>query len=205
MSTTVLPALPGLTYPLTRTMLWSNTTQEALSGKQTRVANWSYPRWEWEISYSVLRTWAGTAEFQQLVNFILERQGSFDTWLYEDTDDNTVTAQPLGLGDGVTTTFQLVRAFGGVGGFVEPIYAPNQVSAVYAAGVAQASNTWSVQGWESAAPGLLTFTAPPAAGAEITADFTFYFPVHFKDDTAALQKFMDQRYKADKLAFQSIK
>ena len=203
MSTDVLPTMPGLTFPQGRSMIWSDDLQEAVSGKETAIARWTYPRWEWSLSYSVIRTFTVTSELKTFLSFALKRQGRPGTFLYQDQDDNTAVGQIIGTGDGATRTFQLVRAFGGVGGFVEPIWAPQTVSAVYVNGAAVTG--WSVQHWEETAPGLITLASAPAAGAVVTADFTYYFPVRFTESRLDLQKFLMGRYKAEKLTFHSIK
>jgi hypothetical protein len=57
-------------------------------------------------------------ELQTLGGFFLARQGSYDSFLYSDPTDNTVTKQTFAAGDDVTTAFTLARAWGG---FIEPI------------------------------------------------------------------------------------
>jgi uncharacterized protein (TIGR02217 family) len=111
----------------------------------------------------------------------------------------------VGVGDGATTSFQLVRAFAGIGGFVEPVWAPNVISAVYLNGVKQAAASYSVGVWGSSAPGVLTFTAAPPAGAVITIDFSWYFPCQFEDDTLTLERLYAQLWQSKSVKFQSIK
>jgi len=144
-------------------------------------------------------------EYQTFIGFALARMGRFDTWLYQDADDNQVTNQMVGVGDGVTTSFQLVRAWGGVGGFVEPIFAPNVVAAVRVNGEVLAAGTWSASPWGATIPGRLTLTTPPAVGAALTADFSYYFPVRFADDNMDFEKFMLGRYRSKEIKFASIK
>jgi uncharacterized protein (TIGR02217 family) len=143
------------------------------------------------------------AEFQAFAGFFNQCQGTFGTFLYADADDNAVSGQALGTGDGSTTAFQLVRSFGG---FIEPVLAPNVVSAVTLAGVAQAPSSYSVD----PTTGLLAFTVAPAAGAAIVADFTYYFRCRFfrcrfAEDTLDFETFMATLYRAQKLAFVSLK
>jgi len=204
LSTAIFPTLPGQLWPK-RTPEWSTRTQEAISGKQTRVSLWSYPRWTWELSFEMLRSIAATPEFQTLVNFYNGRQGSFDSFLFTDPSDNAVTGQGLGIGDGHTTSFQLVRAFGGIGGFVEPIWAPNLVSNVYVGGVVQSPASWQVNGWGTPSPGQVIFTTAPATGLIVSADFSFYFPCRFTEDQVEFEEFMAGLWMAKSLKFQSLK
>lgn len=157
MGTSVLPSLAGLGFPVTRTPTWDTTIQQAISGKETRIARQTYPRWKWDLAYSVLRSNASFTELQQLAGFFNARQGMFDTFLYADADDNAVTGQAIGTGDGSTTAFPLVRAFGT---FVEPVLAPNVVSTVYLDGIA-----FNQTGYSPPTNGALTSTAAGSLGA----------------------------------------
>lgn len=204
MSVQVFPALPGIAWPVMRTQEWKGRQAENVSGKTVDQSDWSYPRWNWELTFAILRQGSvyGTAytEMQQLSAFFAGRNGPFDSFLYTDADDNQATAQSIGTGDGVTTTFQLVRSFGG---FVEPIYAPNAVSHAYVNGVDPTG--WSVSVWGSTTPGRVTFAAPPANGAALSADFSFYFPCRFTMQSLTFEKFLDKMYGGKKVAFRSIK
>ena len=198
MTEPVFPSLAGLGWSVKRSPVWKTRAQQAISGKETRLADWSYPAWQWELTFDFLRATPSAAEFQSLAGFFNQCQGAFGTFLYADADDNAVTGQSLGVGDGATTVFQLVRAFGG---FIEPVLAPNVVSAVYLAGVAQSPSSYSV----NPTTGLLTFTTAPASGAATAADFSYYFRCRFAEDTVDFEKFMATLYRAQKLAFVSLK
>lgn len=201
MSTSVLPSFIGISWPVERTEEWKSQTQDAASGKSTRIGYWTFPRHTWTLSYEFLRSDPLIGELQQLLGFFNSRQGMADSFLYQDVDDNAVTGQGLGVGDGATTAFQLVRAFGG---FAEPIYAPLNVTAVYLDGVLQGSG-YSVSSWGSATPGVVTFVTPPGNGVVVTADFTFYFPCYFTADSMTFSAFMQGFYSASKISFRSIK
>jgi uncharacterized protein (TIGR02217 family) len=202
MSTAVFPSLPGIAFPVPREAIWDTLPHEATSGKETRVAQRSAPRWRWTVLFKVLRTQPAFLEFQTLVGFFNARQGKFDSFLYTDPYDNVVTGQAIGTGDGSTKPFQLVRAFGS---FVETVLAPNVVSAVYLNGVVQSGGSYSVSNWGAAAPGVVTFTSAPGAGVAVTADFSYYWPVRFDDDVASFGNFMQNLYDLKKLSFISIK
>lgn len=203
MSTAVFPSLPGLGWSVDKQPEFSTIVRTATAGQETRVALWSSPRWRFTLTYDLLRADA-TQELQTLMGFFLQRQGQFDSFLYQDPDDNQVTGQPLGLGDGTTTSFQLLRSFGG---FVEPVRAPNlgQAINVYLNGVAQPSSGWSVSGWGTATPGMLAFTTAPSAGAAISADFSFYFPVRFNADVAEFSQFMHQLWELKQIELVGVK
>jgi uncharacterized protein (TIGR02217 family) len=225
MSSAVLPTLAGLGFSVKRIPVWSTRIQTAISGKKTRIADWSYPVYQWELTYDFLRQ-AGTAqqvttyngstysEFATLAGFFNQRQGQFDSFLYLDPDDNTsATDQSLGVGDGATTLFQLVRVFGG---YAEPVLAPNVVTNVKVNGVTKTLGSdydvtlWNLTYLSGAGaspnlPGMVSFTVAPPASQSVTATFTFYFPCSFLEDHMDFEKFMAPLYSAKSVKFESRK
>jgi len=87
------------------------------------------------------------------------------------------------------------------GGFMEPIVAPNVVSAVYLDGITQNPATYSVD----PQTGLVTFATPPGSGLTITADYSYYFRCRFVDDSYAFENFMFQLWQMKKLTFISVR
>lgn len=200
MGTSVFPTFAGTTFPVQRTPMWDTQVQTSVSGKEVRQAFWTYPIYQWDLSINLLRSDSVNAEFQALMGFFNARQGKFDTFLYQDADDNSITGQVIGVGDGSTTNFPLVKD---LGGFVEPILAPNVVSHVYVNGVDPGG--WSVTNWGTISPGLISFGTAPANGTTISADFTYYYPCRFLDDKLQFSLFMTQFYSAKKVSWQSVK
>lgn len=202
MSNAVFPVLPGLTFDNKRTPVWSSKTHQSISGKEQRAAYWSYPRWKYSLSFEVLRADAAYQELQTLVAFFLARQGSFDSFLYLDPSDNSVTGQSLGLGDGAATGFQLVRTFSAGGSsFVEPMQAINGAPVIRVAGVVKTAGT----DYSVSVSGLVTFAVAPVVGAAITADFSYYFRCRFTADELEFNQFMYQLWEAQTVEFESLK
>ena len=204
MSVQVLPSLIGLGFSVKRSPIWNTMRQEAASGKETAIAFWSYPRYGWEITYNVLRSDGTNHEFQDLIGFFNARQGMFDSFLYTDSDDNTVSSGTLGVGNGSNLNFQLVRS---LGGFVEPVLAPNVVSSVSIDGVAQGSSLYTVNAWGSSLPGVVSLSSGivPSSSQTVTSSFTYYFPVRFDKDIIDFENFMFQLWACKTLGFTSLK
>jgi uncharacterized protein (TIGR02217 family) len=213
-STAVFPTLPLLGFPK-RTPEWQTRKPTSISGKETAIADWSYPRWTWEYPIDGLRqaganqqvaTFNGGvwSEFATLVGFYNARQGGFDSFLYQDPTDNTVTGQSLGVGNASATSFQLVRAFGGDS---EPIFAPNLGATfnVYLNGTLQSPSSYTKNGWGSSTPGTIVFTSAPGSGVTVSADFSYYFPCRFVADKCDFQQLMAGLWSCKSLAFKSIK
>ncbi|HUC63438.1 MAG TPA: DUF2460 domain-containing protein [Alphaproteobacteria bacterium] len=198
MSNAIFPTLPGLAWNVVRSPIWSTRVQTTVSGKETRTADWVTPLWQWELQYELLRDDA-TDELRTLMGFYLQRQGSYDDFLFQDPDDNSVAGAVVdSSADGSTTAFQLLRS---LGGYPEPMTAIDAVSAVYLNGTAQATSGWSVD----LSTGILTFATAPASGSAITADFTYYFRVRFKEDEADFEKFAQALWGLKTIHLMSVK
>jgi uncharacterized protein (TIGR02217 family) len=196
MSNAVFPSLPGLTFPIVRTPIWKTLIQTTQSGRELRAAQMSYPLYKWSLAFDVLRTASAFNELQQLIAFYNARSGSYDSFLYTDQDDNSVTDQSFGFGDGSTVAFQLTKGFGG---YIEPVLATNVITNVKVNGTVTAAYT------VNAMTGILTFTTAPASGATLTWTGTFYYQCRFLADSYDFSKLMSGLYEAKKLEFQSVK
>ncbi len=224
MATPILPPLAGRGWSVKRSPQWKTRVQESISGKRTRIAAWSYPRWQWELSFELLRQ-AGTnqqapsfagatwSEFAQLAGFFNSLSGRQGVFLFTDPDDNTATGQGIGLGDGSSVAFPLVRSFGG---YSEPIFAVNAMTSLTVNGVSKVLGTdYDVVTWDGlnlsagnpnvAAPGTLFFGSAPASGATIVATFSFFWPCEFEEDSLGFEKFMAALYQAKSVKFSSLK
>lgn len=197
MSSLIYPALPGLGFNFTRTPIWSTLKQQAVSGDETRVGLQAYPRYQYTLTYEFLRERAGLHEMQALLGFFNQVRGSFDNFSFDDPDDNSVSGQGIGIGDGATKTFQMART---LNGWVDPILAVKAIAAVYINGVVQAGATYSVDNI-----GLLTFTTAPGIGLPITADFTYYWRCRFVDDQYDFDKFMDKLWQMQQVQIITVK
>ena len=131
MGNAVFPALPGLKWGTKKTPVWSTNIQKSANGRELRAAYYSYPQWRFSLSFEVLRTKAAINELERLAGFFNARRGSFESFLYEDPTDNTVTDQLVGNTVTGVTRYQLVRSFGG---FVEPVLAVKDRPAVKVGG-----------------------------------------------------------------------
>jgi len=190
-STAVFPTLVGQGWSVTKAPAFATRVQRSTSGRELRTSDMPYPLWTFTLVFNYLPV----ADLRTLLGFFLSRQGAYDTFLFDDPTDNTAAAQPIGTGDGSTTAFQLGRT---LGGFYEPITAPNQLGAIYLNGIAQTGYSLD------AATGLVTLTSAPAAGLSVTADFSYYFRCRFTDDTNDFENFMQGLWQLKKLQFVSV-
>lgn len=192
MSNQVFPTLPGLAWSIIKAPEWSTRVHRAVSGKELRASLMAYPIYKITLSYEILRAATSYAELQSLLGFYNARLGAFDTFLYNDSTDNTATAEPFGAGNGSTTQFQLTRAYGG---FTEPVMNLNGLPVIKKVGVTQVSGgDYTLDTF-----GMLTFATAPANGAALTWDGGFYYRCRFDADSNDFENFMHRLWSLKKL------
>lgn len=151
------------------------------SGHEARNTPWAHGRRRYDIGGAV-RT---LDQLHELIGFFEARRGKLTGFRFRDFLDWKSCApsqapapgdQPLGEGDGESTQFQLVKAYGD---YLRPIRKPQAGSVRVAAdGVELNAPDFSVD----ASTGLVTFAAPPSEGASLSAGFLFDTPVRFDAD-----------------------
>ena len=192
MSNLVFPTLPGLAWNVARSPQWATRIQKSVSGKEFRSAWMSAPLYIFRLQFEVLREATAYQELQQLVALFNNVRGSFDSFLYRDPNDNAVSAQSFGTGNGVQTAFQLMR---GYGGNLEAVGHLNGAPSIYLNGVLQAT------GYTVSSTGLVTFTTAPANAAALTWTGNYYYRCRFMQDGMELNEFMNTLWEAKKVEF----
>jgi hypothetical protein len=193
----VLPSLIGLAFPIKGpSPNWPTVKHDALSLKRVRYPLVSYPSYGYEISFNVLRTASALAELQTLRGFINSVYGPALLWGYTDPNDNTVTNQNFGAGNGTTTgPFQLVRTFGG---FTEPVFLLNGTPTISVAGTPTAAYTLDNYG-------NVTFNSAPANGAALTWSGSYYWPCRFDDEVTQFENNLSGFFNLKSLKFSTEK
>lgn len=195
MTIPVFPTIPGRDWPLTRRPIWKSMRQEAVSGKETVIPQYTFPRYQWSAPINVLRSSGSYTEFQTLLGFINALSQDVRPFYFTDPVDHAVTAQLFGTGDGTTTTFQLVRAFGG---FIEPVMSLNSAPVISVAGSPVTPASISNMG-------VVTFSSAPASGASVTWTGAFYWLCRLDADPLEFSQFMPALHELKKISFTSVK
>jgi uncharacterized protein (TIGR02217 family) len=157
------------------------------SGREARNARWADSRRRYDAGYGVKTLEA----LQAVVAFFEERRGQLYGFRWRDRLDHSSAApgapvspldQGIGVGDGATAAFQLVKTYGAVfAPYVREIAKPVAGSArVAVAGSELSGLAFSCD----ATTGVVTFLSGhiPPVGAAITAGFLFDVPVRFDTD-----------------------
>ena len=132
------------------------------------------------------------ADLLAVLDFFEARRGKLTGFRFRDPLDRQSCAygkvpslldQYIGNGDGTTTDFALVKAYGsGPDAYVRPIQKPVAGSVVVAVDGAAVEAGIVVD----ATRGIVSFAEPPAPGTAITAGFSFDVPVRFDMDHLAI-------------------
>ena len=197
----LFPSLSALDIGVHKKPLFSTGIQRTASLRESRAVFASFPLYEFELVANGLNAasdYQGSmppGEFQSTMGLFLNSLGMFGTFLFQDPDDCQVTGSILGVGDGDTTQFALVRS---LGGWVEPVGWVKDTPTVRKNGTATLAFTLN-------APNSITFTTAPASGVTITADFSFYFLCRFLEDQHDYLKLWDKMWSNESIKFTSVK
>jgi len=161
------------------------------SGAEERIARWSTPRCNYDVSYGV----KSYEDLADVIKFARAREGAVHGFRFKDWSDYTsasdgvsaaaITDQTIGTGDGVTTTFQLTKTYtSGATTRTRTIEKP--VSGTVLVEVDGVAQTEGVDFTFNTTTGLITFTTVPGIGLTIKAGFQFDVPVRFGLDVDEL-------------------
>lgn len=189
MSNLIYPSLPGLTWPVGRTPVYSTGVQSSVSGREVRLSKWAFARYKYKLKYEVLRENAGNTDLQQIAGLFGRMRGQYDTFLFKDSDPafSIAVNQSFGVGDGATTVFRLARTYGAQ--FVEP------VAAVVSGASVTVNGAPAVGVVIDANLGIVTFTNAPAAGDSLAWSGTYYWRCRFDTDELSTEQFMSQLWQ----------
>ncbi len=160
---------------------FSTSIAVTASGHERRNSLWSDARLHFDVGPGI----RSEAELSELVAFFRARRGPARGFRIMDPFDhssNAMTGSPtmfdqlIGIGDGATADFQLIKSYGAVEPQVRPITRPRPETLLVSIGGG------ATTGWTLSEKGVLRFLVAPPAGAEVRAGFLFDVPVRFAED-----------------------
>lgn len=151
----------------TLTPSWNITEQKAASGRRRAVCEQYYPSWKIKLNYKALTD----DEVNTLLGFYNARRGGFEPFYYKDYAYYKITAQTLNKS--VTGVYPLVA---NIGGALEPVAYVDRLT-VYVDGVKTTNYTLN--------NGAISINTTGV----VTADYEYYFKVHFTDALSITQVF----------------
>lgn len=177
----------GMTFPLTVSR-WGASTKYSTSiivgnnGQEVRNANWQDPLRKFNAAFQV-RTYEDISTLLSFFNAVKGREQSF---LVKDWSDFEIDRTNIGTGDGIDTTFQLVKVYVNAvaGNYTRTITKPKAVKGVggvrvWVNNVELATSAFSF----SSVTGIITLSSAPSVGHAVEASCDeFYVPCRFDTD-----------------------
>lgn len=193
------PLLPGLGWSMHAKPKFGTQEISKVSGRSIRRSQYSSALYDIELTFEFLRADPAYGELQAIAGFFGEVLGNgLPFWLAPPGLPN-VGGQALGTADGVTQSFPLVRGFAA---YSEPAPGASGVSTVYENGVAVSSSLYALTpGYQPA----ILFTAAPASGLVISADYGLLWLCRFSDDVIDLENFMALLWTLQMVKLQTVR
>ena len=195
--TLIFPAFPGLTLEyILRATFPTTITQRAADSSTARIQLDPYPVWEYDLAFGYVsddptysipispRNPMGYTQLYQFMGFYCACGGPRDTFMIRIADftkrdsDSLVNHVPIGIGDGATTSFQLVRNVGGFYDLIENPIPTSLVVMVSPPGYGVPAKVVPT----SVTNGLVVLANPPLAGSTIYASFSWLHRMRFTAD-----------------------
>jgi uncharacterized protein (TIGR02217 family) len=159
------------------------------NGFEERNTPWAHSRRRYDAGVGL----RSLNDVETLIAFFEARAGQLHGFRWKDWSDYKSCAplatpgpedQLIGTGDGVTTVFQLQKAYvSGLQSYTRPIRKPVPGTVVVA--VAEDPKIEGLEFTVDVETGQIVFTLPPDLGTRVTAGFEFDVPARF--DTDAIQ------------------
>lgn len=173
----IFPLLPGQMFLSLKAPEWSTSVKRSVSGRERRNARWSEPIWSFQVAYEMIRNRPSSKDLERLYAFFNLRSGQFLPFYYYDPTDCQVENQFLGVGDGVATSYPLIRSFS---------YATARWDQGVFTTFSLPPPTFMVNGIAAVATiennNRVVFEVPPPVGATVTWSGYFMFKCRFNQD-----------------------
>jgi uncharacterized protein (TIGR02217 family) len=161
-----------------------NVVQEAISGNEQRLAQWTKTKRVGDLSYGLQTSSDPLGDFKAIVAMFLGHFGSLSPFRFRDWSDYQAVNEVFGTGDGTKTQFQLSKTYdpqlillGTAGSF----FYVRAITLLASTPVIKISNVVTTA-YTISASGVVTFTTAPASGAQLTWSGEFDVPVRFDTD-----------------------
>jgi len=195
------PNLAGITFESKRSYEFRTGLQGTLAQKVSTLGYMQYPTIHWDLNYEVLNQTLAVDELRAIEGLFNAKQAQAGTFLYLDPIFNTVTTEPFGTGNGTKTQFQLIAAFGNVGGPSVPEIIQNlqALPAIFDNGSLVSTAAYTI-----GATGIVTFNTAPTSGHTLTWSGSFYYLAQFETDDLEPSQFLSKLWDLQSLRIKSV-
>lgn len=143
------------------------------SGFEQRIINWSYPR----AKYNLLQALETKEDIDELIKFFNIHKGRGHSFRFKDFCDFSVTKQKIGVGDGKTSSYQLIKTYS-----LDQLSVDRKINKPVFNSLNIFLNNKKTDFECDYEKGLITLKEVPELGEIITASFEFDVEVRFDMD-----------------------
>lgn len=154
---------------------FSTVVVTSAGGAESRNADWAEARTSYDVGPGV----RSEADIAVLLAFFRARMGAARGFRLRDPFDAEGADQLIGVGDGVTTQFALVKWYGD---------SARRITRPVAGTVRVSVGGVEIAGWSLLAGGMVELDVAPGEGVAVRADFTFDVPVRFAEDRLSVNR-----------------
>jgi uncharacterized protein (TIGR02217 family) len=161
-----------------------NVIQEAISGNEQRFAQWTKCRGVGDLSYGLENSTDPLGDFKAILAMYRAHFGSLYPFRFRDWSDYVATNSVFGTGNGTATAFQLTMTYDPQAillGSAGTYFYVRDITLLASTPVIKINNVVTAA-YTISSSGLVTFTAAPAAAAQLTWSGEFDVPVRFDTD-----------------------
>lgn len=168
-----------ISYGATGGPTYSTDIVTMFSGHEQRNSNWHNARAKYNIA-SGIKT---EEQWQRLIAFFRARKGKAIGFRFKDWSDYKASDEQIGIGDGLSMDFQLVKTYTSQETVSRDITKPvNGTVRIFFNDNIITGSDYSID----YTTGIVKFNEPPEESIIITADFEFDVPVRFDMDELQL-------------------
>ena len=154
---------------------FSTAIVTSAGGRESRNAGWAGARTRYDVGAGV----RGEEDIAALLAFFRARMGPARGFRLRDPFDAAAVDAMIGIGDGVTRRFALVKHYGG---------AERRITRPVAGSVRVTLDGVETHGFAVEPAGMVVLDAAPASGVAVRATFAFDVPVRFAEDRLSVNR-----------------
>lgn len=153
---------------------FNTTIINTKNGNESRNINWNTNK----MKYNIINGIKTIDELNEITSFFRNVKGCGYGFRFKDWSDYSATTQQIGLGDGTTTEFRLIKTYIISGNIYTRKITKPIISTIKIYLNSIETTDFSID----LTTGLITFNTAPTIYTIITADFEFDVPVRFNSD-----------------------
>lgn len=167
---------------------FSTQVIESQAGHEQRSSDWADARMRYDAGPGI----RSEKDLAELIAFFRARRGAAKGFRFSDPLDDrscrfgdtpSMLDQRLGIGDGVTSQFQLCKYYGSGAEAQRRV-----ITRPVAGSILVAMDGVAASGWVHLGKGVIAFDEAPPQGAVLTAGFRFDVPVRFAEDALEVSR-----------------